>query len=482
MDYFSKYLKYKHKYNNLKSQFGGTSFDLSIQELTLTDLHQVRIQANQYLSQIIPTDKFINPEEIARLIDENGLDEIIDNVIINYIYKQDENKILNVYTNPDNFFNKLYQVVLATNNIWIHLKKYTDTNDHTVLLIPGDSPTYFLFLLKTLYPEISTNPKVTIVEFPISKLGSFKENFIEFTYSKNGTPADYKINVDGKPYLKFIIDNNVPESIREIPHQFVIIDYLEAGKSAVFIEHTIKELYDTQPYRINKNFVKVINLAYYFQTTSEIQENLSEYDKFIEKYNKKIKSKPNKFDGLAGAIKYEKFLFANWYFYLDNNFLEGLKDFAKVDSIKVLKYLVDDSDRRCQHKICLYEATELAASSTSMSEFISKISKPYNIHIQCNLFNILLYLICNHYAKMNSKCGELVKTISDKIISLIQAMPCGSSFARDAPLNTPVKIIVNGNEKLGQIIGYEQLKAQFKNLEDKIELIGLLDIKSINTI
>ena len=64
----------------------------------------------------------------------------------------------------------------------------------------------------------------------------------------------------------------------------------------------------------------------------------------------------------------------------------------------------------------------------------------------------------------------------------IQAMPCGSSFARDAPLNIPVKIIVNGNEQLGQIIGYEQLKVQFKNSEHKIELIGLLDIKSINTI
>ena len=43
---------------------------------------------------------------------------------INYIHKQDENKILNVYTNPDNFFTKLYQVVLATHNIWINLKKY----------------------------------------------------------------------------------------------------------------------------------------------------------------------------------------------------------------------------------------------------------------------------------------------------------------------------------------------------------------------
>jgi hypothetical protein len=480
MDYFSKYLKYKHKYNNLKNQLGGTSIDETIQTLELTDLYKLKNQAIRDLEQIIPTDRFINLEEIVKLIDDNRLNEFLENIIINYIYKQDEEKILDVYTNPDNFFNKLHQVVTATHNIWIHLNRYIETNDHTVLLIPGDSPTYFLFLLKILYPEILTNPKVTIVVFPISKLSN-EDKIIEFIYDKDGVPSDYKIKSDGKPYLKFIFDNNIPQSIRENPHQFVIIDYLEAGRSVVFIEHTIKELYEDKPYRINKNFVKVINLKYYFVPTSEIQGFLLEYNEFMEKYNEEINSNPNIFNGLIGAKQYEKFLFANWYLYLDNNFLEGLEDFTTSNSLNVLMYLVDDSDRRCQYKISLREATKLTTKSTSMADFISKIENQDKIYTQCNIFNILLYLICNHYQIINSKCAELVKKLSDKIISLI-------------PLNTPVKLIVIvivkkkkieikvEVEKIGQIIGYSKLNAKFKNLDESIELIGLLDIKSIISI
>lgn len=471
MNHFTKYLKYKLKYNNLKRQLGGTSIDASIMDLSLTDLHKLRNQFNQDLLQIIPKDKFINPDEIIKLLEENDFDEILNKIIISYMYKQNDSyyNILNIYTNPNSFFTKLHQIVLATHNIWINLNKYIDCNDHTILLIPGDSPTYFLFLLKILYPEILTNPKITIVEFPISKLGSLSENIIEFKENKHGARKNYIINADGKPYLRFIIENNIPKQIRDEPHQFVIIDYLEAGKSAVFIEHTIKELYEYIPYRINKNFVKVINLAYYFQTTSYIEESLSEYNKFNKKLIKKLESDPHIFDGLEGAKKYEEFLFANWYLYLDNNFLENLENFATSDSINVLKYLVDESDRRCQYKLSLSEATKLALKSTSMSDFISKIEKPVRIHAQCNLFNILLYLICCYYDKINLRCEELLKKISDKIISLI-------------PLNTSVKLIVNGKEKLGQIIGYKQLKAQFKNLDEKVELIGLLDIKSINSI
>lgn len=465
MNYYAKYIKYKDKYCKLKYQLGGTITDSYIQTIELGDLHTIINKSMQDLLHIIPPDKFINQEEITRLIEEIGLDEIIDKLVINYIYKKDDTNVLNTYTNPDGFFTKLLQVISATHNLWIHLNKYIEANAHTVLLIPGDSPTYFLFVLKLLHPEITTNPKVTIVEFPISKLGSGND-VIEFKYNSDGVLSNYKINSDGKPYIDFIIKNNIPQSIRELPHQFVIIDYLEAGKSAVFIEHTIKELYDTQPFRLDKNFIKVINLAYYFTPTCEIQAYLSEYPGLVKIYNKKIKSNPSIFAGLEGAKRYEKFLLANWYLYLEPDFLVGLDNFATSNSINVLKYLVDESDRRCQYKLSLNQANELASESSSMTDFISKIPKPDLIHSNCNLFNILLYLICTQYEKLNTKCGELIRKLSEKIISLI-------------PINTPIKLIINGSEIPGQIVGYDKLKAQFSTVDGKNKLIGLFDIKSI---
>lgn len=466
MDYFSKYLKYKSKYLEIKRQSGGSDLDSQIQAIELDNLHRVLNYTNQYLSSNIPQAKFLNQEEIKSLIDTLGLEQLMAHIIIYYMYQKPNSyyNVLNIYSNPNNFFSKLSHIVLATQNIWVHLSKYIEANTHTVLLIPGDSPTYFLFMLKILYPEILSNPKVTICEFPISGLGSISDNVIEFLYDNHGVQTDYKINVDGKPYLKFIIESNIPESVLQNPHQFVIIDYLEAGKSAVFIEHTIKELYESKSYRLDLNFVKVINLAYYFETKNVISEYLSEFKSFIKKLEKKKKTEPAYFTGLEGVKRYEKLLFAKWYLYLDPGFLEGLNDFTTDWSINVLKYLVDESGRRCQYKIKLNQAIELSSSSSSMVEFLSKIPKSDTIHWKCNVFLILLYLISGHLDQLNKKTGELFEKITGKIQSLI-------------PIDKPIKLVVN-NEKIAWTFSSSN-KTNTQFVIGPKNIIGLFDISRI---
>lgn len=469
MDYMSKYIKYKSKYLKLKDQLGGSDIDRLIESMGLDNLHMIPANVTQYLASVIPSDKFIDPVQVKSLIETIGLDKLIEQVALYYLYQKVDlyHNVLNIYANPNNFFSKLSHVVLATRNIWVHLKKFIETNTHTVLLIPGDSPTYFLFLLKLLYPEILSNPKVTICEFPISGLGSMSDNVIEFMYDADGVQTDYKINVDGKPYMKFIIESNVPESVRQNPHQFVIIDYLEAGKSAVFIEHTIKELYELEPYRLEENFVQVINLAYYFQTKSEIKIYLSEFKDLKNKIKEQLKTNPNCFSGLDGVKRFEKFLFANWYLYLDPKFLKELNNFATDKSLNVLKYLVDESDRRCQYKIRLSEAICVSSRSSSMAEFLSQIPKPDSIHLHCNIFYILLYLISEHLSQLNKKTGELFEKITGKISSLI-------------PKGIPIRLIIRDLDKaLSLTINPDDLINNQIKIGQK-NTIGLLDVKTVS--
>ncbi len=466
--FYKKYLLYKTKYIKLKSQIAGSELselDGLIQSIELNNLHIVRDQVTQQLQSIIPQDKFLSLDEIKSLIDSVGLEKIIRCVGIYYIYHKytTYSKSLNIYTSPNDFFSELAYLFRATENILVNLVKYIESNTHTVLLIPGDSPSYFLFMLEMVYPELKSNPKVTIVSFPISGLSA--DDIIEFFYDREGVLSDYKVNSDGKPYLDWVLKANLSEAVQSNPHQFVIIDYLHAGKSAVFIEHTLKELYETKPYRLDENFVRVINLNYYFQPSSEINEYLSELKDLKKKIKKLKKTNPEYFSGLEGVKQLEKFLFANWYLYLYPDFLEGLANFP-TDKTKVLEYLVDESDRRCQYKLKLTEATELASGSATMSDFLSKIPKPDTVHLNCNLFNILLYLIYTHLSQLNLKCGELFEKITGKISILI-------------PKGVPIRLIIGDSDKaLSLTINQDDLINNQIKIGPK-NTIGLLDISRI---
>ncbi len=417
--YYSKYIKYKTKYTQLKNQVGGTVINTLTDSISLSNFKQIKSLINGTLGEIIPTEQFIGPEEIACLINSNS--NLIMLVITYYLYnihKETNYDVFNPVTNYKNYFNKIYQLVLATKNIYIHLTKYIESNIHTVLLVPGDSPNYFLFLLKVLYPEFKSGEKLTIIEFPISGLGAIEPNeIVKFIYKKDMF-YDCEILADGIKYLSFILDLNLPEQVKHNPHQFVIMDYVEAGKSIVFIDKTIKSIYKMEPYRINPDFVRVINLADYFKTSEYIIDEVSMFPKFEKKIRKELEKNPNLFNTLEGIETYDKIKLRH-VFYFDKNFLDGINTGFVADySSNVLKHIVDESGRRCQYSLKLDKATCLATGTTTMDDFLGQITKPFNIHALCNVFRVLLYLLCTE-PNLNNLAEQAIGKISDKISSLI---------------------------------------------------------------
>jgi hypothetical protein len=471
-DYYKKYQTYKLKYLKLKKQIGGNLLEKIVDTIRLENINQIKTHIIEQLKQQILTDKFLSSDEIQELIKTNN--NLIILTILYFIYQTNTNNYYNVFnlqTNYKNYFNNIYQMVLVTKNIYVHLVKYIEQNTHTVLLIPGDSPTYFLFLLEILFPELKTNRKLTIIQFPISGLGTDKaDKVINFIYKKDKL-YDWEILSDGTKYLKFILDTNLPEHVKNNSHQFVIMDYVEGGKSIVFIDETIKQIYQNQPYRINPNFVRVINLSYYWQKTNHIVESLELFPNFEKKINKLTKINPNALHTLDGIQTYDKIKFRT-VFYLDKDFLIDINtSFITNSSYKVLLYIVDESTRRCQYSLRLNEATCLASKSANMNEFIELISKNSNIHWECNLFRILLYLLCKN-KEINAICEQLVNTISNKIFSLIVY---GAEY----------KVFANKRIYQGQIMPIEnsnELNITIKIKSSTTDLIDLINIFHIDSI
>jgi hypothetical protein len=57
--FYKKYLKYKTKYQKLKSQRAESELDGLTQSIELDNLHVVYKHASQYLQTVIPQDKFL---------------------------------------------------------------------------------------------------------------------------------------------------------------------------------------------------------------------------------------------------------------------------------------------------------------------------------------------------------------------------------------------------------------------------------------
>ncbi len=475
--FYNKYIKYKNKYTQLKNQVGGTIIDTLTDSISLSNLKKIKSLINGNLGEIISTNQFIGHEEIACLVNTNP--NLIMLIITYYLYnihKETNNYVFNPVTNYKNYFDRIYQLIPAAKNIYIHLIKYIESNTHTVLLIPGDSPNYFLFLLKVLYPEFKSGEKLTIIEFPISGLGAIEPNEIVKFHYKKDMFHNCEILADGTKYLQFILDLNLPAQVKRNPHQFVIIDYVEAGKSVVFIDKTIKAIYKNEPYRINPDFVRVMNLAYYFKSSEYITDEISIFSKFEKKIEKELKVNPNLFNTLEGIETYDK-LKLKYVFYSDKDFLKGIDTSFVTDySSDVLKHVVDESGRRCQYALKLDQATCLATGSTTMDEFIGQITKPFNIHALCNVFRVLLYLLCKE-PKLNNFAEQAIRKISNKIFSLIvYGVEC--------------KVILGTKTIQGQFLPNPEKQADELNLTvrfktsttDVIETTNIFQIDSIELI
>lgn len=347
--YYKKYLLYKAKYINLK--YGG-------------GIDDVIKEAPDSLLSALFNDRFITPQQLGSI-------EVNPDFLYKIIY-------LFIKLNPRNENFKLIQFgkgdeIYKNIDILIHISKLIYDNlmkvikDKTLLLIPGDSPSYFFFIIKVLHPELLTDPRIKICEFPASKLGRSFE------------AKDYRS-------IKYF------ESLLDLPNlssndNIIILDYMQSGDSIKYIEKNIKDIYLSRVLELTDDKFIKIDIKYYFLKKKEI------------KYYEKMTIKGCKF--------YDKNFPAN--------FPEEYPSYL-YDHIPLMLLLVDGLSLRCQYEFNMTEALTFLNpenETKDLTEYIKLNSSNnlYRMHIRCNIFLYFIYYYIKNREDIIFKTQELLEKL-----------------------------------------------------------------------
>lgn len=350
--YYKKYLLYKKKYINLK--YGGGIDDV------------IKEDTNS-LSTAIFTDRFITPQQLDSIeVNTDFLYKIIYLFIkLDSSIKQGTFKLIQ-FGKGGEIYKNIDILIHISNLIYDNLMKLI--KDKTLLLIPGDSPSYFFFIIKLFHPELLVDPKIKICEFPASRLGKY---FHENNYSS----IKYFESFLDLPNLS--VDDNI-----------IILDYMESGDSIKYIEKNIKDIYSAHHLVLDDdNFIK-INIKDYFLERKEIR------------YYKKMTIKDCKY--------YDK--------NFPVNFPNEYPDYL-YDHISLMRFLIDGKLLRCQYEFNMTEALKFLDpenETTNLTEYI-KLSNPSQkisfMHFKCNVFLYFLYYYIKNRDEIISKTEELVEKL-----------------------------------------------------------------------
>jgi hypothetical protein len=328
---------------------------------------------------IIVGEKALNSDflKLSDFSDQSSNVQLLNDVILYHYFMQtplfDNNMIgLDYFKNLDFIFE-------ICKHMYVDILKTASKHNHLIILSPGDSPSYFMFIIKMLFPEILLNEKITIVEFPISKLGTASRSNINIT-----------------KYLDFIINNHVDKSILNVEHNYLIFDYNESGDSTNYLISNLKKLYNIE---LKDDFTTIFNISNYFIDLYDIDFN-SKKKKIIKK-------------------KGEEYWDSNKYTYIKDffeknisNYSNDLIDFPNQDII--LRYFVDDDyDKRCQYKMTAFDANEFICqlqiknNSIDFKDFVGSKLNPAQLSQLYSSCNNLLYFIYMYY------------TFPDKVIEAV---------------------------------------------------------------
>jgi hypothetical protein len=363
MELYNKYLKYKNKYLKLKSQIGG----------------------------IIESNKFIDPSDIKSGIEND--DEFICQ-LLTYFYSNKKSKIL-INMVENNWYKNLDIIIQISHLMGKHLLEYIEKNNHTILLVPGNSPTYFMFIIKLLYPEqFKNNIKLTIIEFPISSLNNISENY------------------DGTPYFNFLLNNYVNPIILHNEHKYINFDYYESGDSAEYIKTQLFEIY------------KKYNYCGYetFETNSFIYFNIGDYFNLnsttVEIYNKAIKGNETRKDIIRTEILPP--------FIVDQLPEDYPDNLVKIENKeRLLTFFISDEADRCQYSMNITKALNFVKQKNinpsltfdtylkslikgNQSIIDSELKKFNNLYIYCNHLYYLFYIYIQNPEKIK-KIRDIIK-------------------------------------------------------------------------
>ena len=361
MKLYNKYLKYKNKYLKLKSQI---------------------------------SNKFIDPSDIESDIEND--DDFICQLLTYFNGNKKTNTLINMA--EANWHEKLDIVIQISYLIGKHLLEYIEKNNHTILLVPGNSPSYFMFIIKLLYPEqFKNNVKLTIIEFPISSLSKALDD-----------------DIDGTPYFNFLLDNYVNSIILSNEHTYINFDYYESGDSAEYIKKQLFKIYQECNYHGYKTFETKsfidFNIGSYFNINSEM----------LEKYNKALE--------INDVIQRHRIRSELLPQYIVDQLPEDYPDnLVKIENKeRLLIFFISDEADRCQYSMKIDKALTFVKQKkeNSLLTFDSylkssirgdkrirgnELKKINNLYFNCNHLYYLFYI----YIKNPDKIKKL-KTLSFK--------------------------------------------------------------------
>jgi hypothetical protein len=400
-DYRKLYLKYKSKYLNLK-QFGGNDI---IEILSSSSKDNITgLLGNIYDKLAIKTEDFYNIGELDRLTDSGYFnDELLSNFIAaNYHYNQiikTKIKLLDPTKETSEYYGNLDIIIQICELMYQNIIKHISINNHTIMLVPGDSPIYFLFIIKILHPEIMTDSRITIVEFPISSVG-FR----------------MKLNpVDGNPYFENLLEKVIGVEKLNQDHNFMLMDYYESGDSADYIKSMIRCTYAKKSYFHNTNTVKItdLDIRQYFLYSEDWETK--DLEKYFRVKNKIITEGKKPWERVKNKTRFN---------YLNpripDNFPEEYPENLKLNKFKskLLHYFVDDSERRCQYKLPIVNGNEYAelakTSDLTMKQYYESIqTKPFNYKL-CNMLSMLFYIYIKFNTQLKEKTVPILGIIKEK--------------------------------------------------------------------
>lgn len=367
MDYYQKYLKYKSKYIDLKNQYGG----LSEEQQTNFDQFYSEIFTDIELEE----SKFITYEKIVeRATNDEILDKLI--ILIREIFLEGTNgqfnfTLLNDSKVPSEYYQNIELLLEHCKEIQTFLQKTLEVHDitKTLLIIPGDSPSYFMYIIQIMYPDFYNN--LNIIFIPISKLRNTERV---------------------QQYIRPIIDTEFSNNTNL--NKIFIIDYSESGCSS------FKYLYDIIEYKTKE--IYFIDLNYFFPYKDTFVDFV-DFDTYTT-VEEIIPAEKDFFscDGNEYTIPYiERYLYP----YKIDSQLEYPIGFPEKlqNNIKILRFFSDDKEGTFgKHIRCQF--------SNKMEEG-GLVINPNNIKL-CDLFRLFIYYYVNKKDLLNEKTRIYLESLT----------------------------------------------------------------------
>lgn len=380
--YKNLYNKYKNKYIKLKqhiNQIGGN---------IVTDLSGLEIRErfnkggeikDYFLNNDIKKDDFYTLSELDRLLRDGAFNtEFLNRMIITnlFVFQYEKNNPFLYFVRGTEYYKNIKILFILCELMYKNILNHVERNNNTIFLVPGDSPSYFFFIIKLIHPELLLHPKFTAIEFPISSIGGAMD----------------KKYIDGSPYITYLINTYIPSDKLLNEHNYLIFDYSESGKSVNYIKNIITSIYEcNQPFNKGQEIIITdINISHYFLPNYAHED----YDK---KKNRMVTRHPERWPIEKNKIRK---------IYLPDNFPIDFPENYPSEALyhkKLLQYLVDESDRRCQYKFKIDQANDFVIKNKETGIDIKNYycefnEKKFNYSL-CNMFLLLFYI----YHKMNTE-------------------------------------------------------------------------------